>query len=125
MAIAFLLQGALGGALLLILLFVAVVIVVVAAGIFGGAVGGRGGSGGEDATQTQGIVPPRTILAGTGMGLAVIGAFYPSLSFGFVGMALGAVAYYRGARVLGGVVSVLSFITIFIGYFMGGEIYRF
>src|ERR687889_1156032 len=79
MAIAFLLQGALGGALLLILLFVAVVVVVVAAGVFGGAVGGRGGSGGEDASQTQGIVPPGTILAGTGMGLAVIGAFYPSL----------------------------------------------
>jgi hypothetical protein len=125
MAIAFLLQGALGGALLLVLLFAGVVAVVVAAGVFGGAVGGRGGSGGEDANQTQGLVPPGTILAGVGMGLAVIGALYPSLSFGFVGMALGAIAYYRGARILGGVVSVLSFIALFIGYFMGGEVYRF
>ena len=124
MSIAFLLQGALGGALLVILLFVGVVAVVVAAGVFGGALGGRGGTGGEDASQTQGIVPPGTIIAGVGMGLAVVGAFYPSLSFGFVGIALGAIAYYRGARVLGGVVSVLSFAAICVGYFMGGEALR-
>ena len=125
MAIAFLLQGALGGALVLVLLFVGVVAVVVAAGVFGGAIGGRGGAGGEDSSQTQGIVPPGTILAGVGMGLAVIGAFYPSISFGFVGIFMGAMAYYRGARVLGIAVSLLSFATLFIGYFMGGEVYRF
>lgn len=124
-SIALLLQGALGGALLLILLFVGVVAVVVAAGVFGGALGDRSGTGGEDASQTQGLVPPGTVLAGVGMGLAVVGAFLPSLGLGFVGMAVGAIAYYRGARVLGGAVSVLSFIALFIAYFMGGEIYRF
>ncbi len=124
MAITLLLQGALGGALILVLLFAGVVTVVVAAGVFGGAVGGRGGAGGEDASQTPGIVPPGTILAGVGVGLAVIGAFSPSLGFGFVGMAVGAIAYYRGARILGGVASVLSFITLFVAYFMGGEGFR-
>ncbi len=125
MTTALLLQGALGGALIVILLFVGVVAVVVAAGVFGGALGGRGGTGGEDASQTQGIVPPGTILAGVGVGLAVIGAYSPSLGFGFVGMAVGAIAYYRGARVLGGVASVLSFIALFIAYYMGGEGFRF
>ena len=124
MTTALLLQGALGGALILVLLFAGVVAVVVAAGVFGGAVGGRGGTGGEDASQTQGIVPPGTILAGVGVGLAVIGAYSPSLGFGFVGMAVGAIAYYRGARVLGGVASILSFITLFVAYFMGGEGFR-
>ncbi len=124
MAIALLLQGALGGALVIIVGFALIVTAVVAAGAFGGALGGRGGAESGEA-QTDRVVPPGTILAGVGMGLAVIGAFYPSLSFGFVGMALGAIAYYRGARILGGVVSVLSFIALFIGYFMGGEVYRF
>lgn len=123
MAIAFLLQGALGGALLIIIAFVLVVGVVVLAGVFGGALGGRGGAVGEEA-QTDKIVPPGTIVAGVGIGLAVIGVYTPSLSFGFLGIAMGAVAYYRGARVLGGAASVLSLAAIFIAYFLGGEIYR-
>ena len=124
MAIAFLLQGALGGALLIIIAFVLVVGVVVLAGVFGGALGGRGGAGGEEANQTGRIVPPGTIVAGVGMGLAVIGAYAPSLGFGFLGMATGAIAYYRGARVLGGAASLLSLAAIVISFFMGGEIYR-
>lgn len=123
MAIAFLLQGALGGALLIIIAFVLVVGVVVLAGVFGGALGGRGGAGGEEA-QTDRIVPPGTIAAGVGIGLAVIGVYAPSLSFGFLGMATGAVAYYRGARILGGAASVLSLAAIFIAFLLGGEIYR-
>jgi hypothetical protein len=124
MAIAFLLQGALGGALVIIIGFVLIVTAVVAAGAFGGALGGRGGAESGEA-QTERVVPPGTILAGVGMGLAAIGAYFPSLSMGVVGVIMGAIAYYRGARVLGGVVSILSLAAIFIAFLLGGEGYKF
>ena len=115
-----LLQGALGGALVVVLALALTLAVVVAAAVFGGAIGDRSG---EEAAQT--IAPPGTILAATRLGLAVLGAFFGSTGFNFVGIAVGAVAYYRGARLLGGAACVLSFATIFIGYYFGTGAYQF
>jgi hypothetical protein len=117
--VALLLQGALGGALLVIVVLVLLMAVVVAAAIFGGALEDEGGAGGGSAQSTQSIIPPGTILATMGLGLAILGAFYGSAGINFLGIFSGAMAYYRGARVLGVVASVLSFATIFIGYYLG------
>lgn len=108
-----LLQGALGGVLLLILFFVVIAGVVVIAAISGGALSDREG---EDSTGP--IIPPGTVLAASALGFALLGALY-SLSLTFVGIMLGMMAYYRGARLLGGAVSALSFAAIFVGYYLG------
>jgi hypothetical protein len=115
-----LLQGALGGAFLLILFFVLIAGVVIIAAISGGALSNR-----EGEVSTGPIVPPGTVLAASGLGFAALGALY-SLSLTFVGIILGMMAYYRGARLLGGLVSILSFAAIFIGYYLGsGGPYQF
>ncbi len=127
MAIAFLLQGALGGVFVIILAIVAIVAVVVLGGIFGGALqdrgGGQGGEAGE--TETQNILPQGTILAAVGLGLAVIGAFSPSVALAILGMVMGAMSYFRGSRILGIAVSVLSLAAIFLAIWFGGESYKF
>jgi len=115
-----LLQGALGGVFLIIVLIILVAGIVVAGAVFGGAL-----SGGGSEQESAPIIPPGTILAASGLALAVLGAFYASSGFNFLGIMLGALAYYRGARVLGGVVSVLSFATIFIGYTLSSGAYQF
>ncbi len=114
------LQGALGGVFLIIVLIILVASVVVAGAMFGGAL-----SGGGSEQEAAPIIPPGTILAASGLALAVLGAFYASTGFNFLGIMLGALAYYRGARVLGLVVSVLSFVTIFIGYLLSSGAYQF
>ena len=108
-----LLQAALGGAFLLILFLILVAGVVVIAAISGGALSDR-----DSQVSSVPIVPPGTVLAASGLGLAVLGALY-SLSLAFVGIILGMMAYYRGARVLGGVATVLSFVAIFVGVYLG------
>jgi len=113
-ATALLLQGALGGALVVVLVFVLILTVLVVAAAFGGALGDRSG-----AEATQSILPPGTILAAVGLGCAVIGTFFASTGFNFLGILSGAIAYYRGARIFGIVVSILSLVTIFIGYYFG------
>jgi hypothetical protein len=115
-----LLQGALGGIFLIIVLIILIAAVVVAGAIFGGAL-----SGGGSEQEAAPIIPPGTILAASGLALAVLGAFYASSGFNFLGIMLGALAYYRGARVLGGVVCAVSFITIFIGYTLSSGAYQF
>ena len=115
-----LLQGALGGAFVVIVLAILVATAVVAGAVFGGAL-----SGGGSQQEAAPIIPPGTVLAASGLALAVLGAFYASSGFNFLGIALGALAYYRGARVLGGVASVLSFVTMFIGYSTASGAYQF
>jgi hypothetical protein len=115
-----LLQGALGGVFLLILFFAVTAGVVVIGAVTGGALSDK-----EGEESTGPILPPGTLLAASALGLGVLGAFY-SLSLTFVGIMLGMMAYYRGARLLGGVVSALSFAAIFVGYYLGsGGPYQF
>ena len=115
-----LLQGALGGAFVIIVLLILMAGVVVVAAAFGGAL-----SGGGSEQEAAPIIPPGTILAAVGLCLALLGGFYASSGFNFLGIMMGALAYYRGARVLGLAASVLSFATIFIGYLLSSGAYQF
>ena len=54
-----------------------------------------------------------------GMSLAVVGAFFVSIATDVLGMVLGMVGYFLGARVLGTVVVILSIATFLIGL-LGG-----
>jgi hypothetical protein len=119
-----LLQGALGGALLVIIVFLLIVGAVVAASLFGGALGGEGTSP-SSREATAPILPPGTVMGALGLGFAWFAVYYGSSGMGFVGIMLGAMAYYRGARVLGGVVSVISFATLIIGYYVGDQLAQF
>jgi hypothetical protein len=119
-----LLQGALGGAILVILVFILIVGAVVAASVFGGALGGEGTSPSSREAAPP-ILPPGTILAAVGLGFAWFAVYYGSSGNGFVGIMLGAMAYYRGARVLGGVVSVLSFVSLIVGHYVGDQLAQF
>lgn len=107
-----LLQGVAGG--ILIVLFFA----VIGGGVLFAAVFGRA-FGGSDAARPPGepersLLPAR-ILCATGLGFAVIGAFFISIGTNIIGLVLGMVGYYLGARVFGVLVIVLSTITLFIG----------
>jgi len=53
------------------------------------------------------------------MSLAVVGAFFVSIATDVLGMVLGMVGYFLGARVLGTVVVILSIATFLIGL-LGG-----
>lgn len=114
--VAALLQGIAGG--ILIVIFFA----VVGGGVLLAAVLGRA-SGGSSAARPPGepersLLPAR-ILCAIGLGFAVIGAFFISVGTNVVGMILGLVGYYFGARVFGVLVIVLSTITLFIGLLIG------
>lgn len=54
-----------------------------------------------------------------GLGLAVAGAFFVSLATSVLGLILGMVGYFLGARVFGTVVVILSVLTLFIGLLVG------
>ena len=111
-----LMQGIAGG--ILAVIFFA----VVGGGVLLSAVLGRT-SGGSSAARPPGepersLLPAR-ILCATGLGFAVIGAFFVSVGTNVVGMILGLVGYYLGARVFGVLVIVLSTVTLFIGLLIG------
>jgi hypothetical protein len=111
-----LLQGIAGG--ILVVIFFA----VIGGGLLLSAVLGRA-SGGSSAARPPGepeksLLPAR-ILCAIGLGFAVIGAFFISVGTNIVGMILGLVGYYMGARVFGVLVIVLSTITLFIGLLIG------
>lgn len=111
-----LMQGIAGG--ILAVVFFA----VVGGGVLLSAVLGRT-SGGSSAARPPGepersLLPAR-ILCATGLGFAVIGAFFISVGTNIVGMILGLVGYYFGARVFGVLVIVLSTVTLFIGLLIG------
>jgi hypothetical protein len=108
---------ALGGAFLVVLFFVLIIGGMLLATVFGRAFGSRGpnrpieGSG-------RNLIPAR-MLCSIGLGFAVLGAFFVSVGTNVVGMVLGTVGYYLGARVFGVVIIVLSIITLFIGLLIG------
>jgi hypothetical protein len=111
-----LLQGIAGG--ILTVIFFA----VIGGGLLLAAVLGRA-SGVSSAARPPGepeksLLPAR-ILCAIGLGFAVIGAFFISVGTNIVGMILGLVGYYMGARVFGVLVIVLSTITLFIGLLIG------
>ena len=58
-------------------------------------------------------------LCVTGLIFAVIGAFFVSVATAVLGVLLGMVGYFLGARVFGTVVVFLSIATLFIGLLIG------
>lgn len=112
-----LLQGGIGGALLIVLFFAVVGGGVLLAAVLGRASGGRGLV--RPPGEPERSLLPARILCATGLGFAVIGAFFISVGTNIVGMILGVVGYYLGARVFGVVVIVLSTVTLFIGLLVG------
>lgn len=110
-----LLQAALGGALTIILALALIGGAVLLAAMLGGTLVGDESAKAE---ATDPILPPGTILGASGLSMAAIGAFY-SFTFTFLGMMLGALAYYRGARAWGLVVVVLSFVGVFVAFYSG------
>ena len=59
------------------------------------------------------------ILSAIGLGLAVLGVLDESVALDVLGIILGMLGYFLGARVLGGVVSFLSLAMLFVGYYVG------
>lgn len=111
-----LLQGVAGGFLVVLL------IVLVGGGLLVAAVFGR--AAGEtlddrpDVGARSGLIPGR-ILCVFGLGSAVIGAYFVSVGTDVVGMLLGMMGYYFGARVFGIVIIVLSTAALFVGLLVG------
>lgn len=62
---------------------------------------------------------PARALCVVGVGFAVVGAFFVSVATDVLGMVLGMVGYFLGARVLGTVVVILSIATLLIGLLVG------
>ena len=111
-----LLQGIAGG--ILVVIFLA----VVGGGVLLAAALGRASGGSSTARlpgEPQRSLLPARILCAIGLGFAVIGAFFISVGTNIVGMILGLVGYYFGARVFGVLVIVLSTVTLFIGLLIG------
>lgn len=111
-----LLQGVAGG-FLVVLLIVLVGGGLLLAAVFGRAAGGRPDDR-PDVGARSGLIPGR-ILCTIGLGSAVIGAFFVSIGSDIMGMLLGMMGYYFGARVFGVVVIVLSTVTLFVGLLVG------
>lgn len=120
-------MGALGGALIFILALVLIVAAVFLAAVFGGTLGSSPGvpDGELDQDVTQPLVPAGSVSAGIGLGLAALGTFFGAIELSALGMMLGAFAYYRGSRVLGIAVMILSFAAIFVGQEIGDQTARF
>jgi hypothetical protein len=108
---------ALGRAFLVVLFFVLIVGGMLLATIFGRTFGSRGADRPVEGPGRN-LIPGR-MLCSVGLGFAVLGAFFVSVATNVVGMILGAVGYYLGARVFGVVIIVLSIITLFIGLLIG------
>ncbi len=108
-----LLQGIAAG--LLIVIFLALLLGgLFAVTLSARAVGGQGGS----ATRPSSLIPGR-ILCVIGLSLAVTGAFFVDMSSGIIGMMLGAMGYYLGARVLGVAIIVICMVTLSFGLVAG------
>ena len=62
---------------------------------------------------------PARALCVIAISFAVLGAFFVSVATDVLGVVLGMVGYFLGARVLGTVVVILSIATLFIGLLVG------
>lgn len=70
-------------------------------------------------SSNQGNLLAGRVLSMTGLVFAVIGAFFVSVAVNVLGMILGMFGYALGSRILGGVASFLSLITMVIGIYYG------
>ena len=111
-----LLQGLAGG-FLVVLFFVLLGGGLLLAGVLGRAFGTRGLD--RPVGRLGRSLLPGRILCSVGLAFAVTGAFFVEVGTDVVGMLLGAVGYYLGARVFGVIVIVLSIVTLFIGLLAG------
>ncbi len=68
--------------------------------------------------QERSLLPARTLCV-IGLGFAAVGAFFASVATAVLGMILGMVGYFLGARVFGTVVVTLSIATLFVGLLVG------
>ena len=68
--------------------------------------------------RERGWMPARALCV-VGISFAVLGAFFVSVATDVLGVVLGMVGYFLGARVLGTVVVILSIATLFIGLLVG------
>ena len=66
----------------------------------------------------RGLFPARALCV-VGVSFAVVGAFFVSVATDVLGMILGTVGYFLGARILGTVVIILSVATLLIGLLVG------
>jgi len=71
------------------------------------------------ARRDEGGVFPARALCVVGMSFAVVGAFFVSVATDVLGMVLGMVGYFLGARLLGTLVIILSVATLLIGLLVG------
>lgn len=71
-----------------------------------------------DGRQERSLFPAR-VLCVVGLSFAVVGAFFVSVATNVLGMVLGMVGYFLGARVLGTVVIIVSIATLVIGLVVG------
>jgi hypothetical protein len=117
MSIALTLLQAPGAAFLVILFFVVLGggLLIVAVFDARAAPSPDHGGGGE---QWRSLFPARALCV-VGMSFAVVGAFFVSIATDVLGMVLGMVGYFLGARVLGTVVVILSIATLLIGLLVG------
>jgi hypothetical protein len=114
-AVAFL-QGIAGGVLVILFL------VLIVGGLLLAAVLGRAfqrEEPGRPEGRPRSSIFPARMLCAIGLSLAVVGVLSVDVATDVLGMILGAVGYYLGARVFGVVIVVLSTVTLFIGLLIG------
>jgi hypothetical protein len=108
-----LLQGIAAG--LLIVIFM----VLLVGGLFIVALSGRAVEGqGRSVARPIRLVPGR-IACVVGLSLAVTGVFFVDMATDIMGVILGAVGYYLGARILGVAIIIISIITLSFGLVAG------
>lgn len=108
-----LLQGIAAGVLIVLFL------VLLVGGLLIVALSGRAvGDQGRSVARPSSLIPGR-ILCVIGLSLAVTGAFFVDMSSGIIGIMLGTMGYYLGARVLGVAIIVICVITLSFGLVAG------
>lgn len=117
MSVALTLLQAIGGAFLVILFFAVLGGGLLLVAVIGGrtARGPDYGGGGE---RGRSLFPARALCV-VGLSFAVVGAFFVSMATDVLGIVLGMVGYFLGARVLGTVVVILSIATLLVGLLVG------
>jgi hypothetical protein len=115
MSVALALPPVPSGTFLLILFFAVLGGGLLVVAVFGARAASSPDHGGG---QGRGLFPARALCV-VGMSFAVVGAFFVSVATDVLGMVLGTVGYFLGARVLGTVVIILSVATLLIGLLVG------
>jgi hypothetical protein len=117
MSITLALLQAIGGAFLVILFLGVLGGGLLLVAVIGGRVAPSPDNGGGRRRERS-LFPARALCV-LGISFAVVGAFFVSMATDVLGMVLGMVGYFLGARVLGTVVVILSIATLLIGLLVG------